>query len=129
MAQYYFGETNPIGRHVTIDGEGAPYEIVGVVETAKYTDMHEASPRTMYLNAFQDGHIGSHFALRTIVAPGTVAADVQHTVHDLLKTVKVGKVTTLADQVDASIVPERLLAGLSGLSGVLGVALAVIGLY
>jgi ABC-type antimicrobial peptide transport system permease subunit len=35
----------------------------------------------------------------------------------------------LADQVDASIVPERLIAMLSGLFGALGALLAAIGLY
>lgn len=35
----------------------------------------------------------------------------------------------LADQVDASIVPERLIATLSGMFGALGAALAAIGLY
>jgi ABC-type antimicrobial peptide transport system permease subunit len=39
------------------------------------------------------------------------------------------KVTTLADQVDSSIVPERLIAMLSGLFGALGSVLAAIGLY
>ena len=48
---------------------------------------------------------------------------------DLLKTVPVVRVITLADQVDASIVPERLIAMLSGLFGALGALLAAIGLY
>jgi ABC-type antimicrobial peptide transport system permease subunit len=47
----------------------------------------------------------------------------------LLKTVPVLRVTTLTDQVDASIVPERLIALLSGLFGALGSVLAAIGLY
>jgi ABC-type antimicrobial peptide transport system permease subunit len=58
-----------------------------------------------------------------------VVPDVRRTVHSSLKTVPVVKVTTLADQVDASIVPERLIALLSGLFGALGSVLAAIGLY
>lgn len=46
-----------------------------------------------------------------------------------MKTVGVAKVTTLDDQVNASIVPERLIAILSGFFGGLGALLAVIGLY
>jgi ABC-type antimicrobial peptide transport system permease subunit len=38
-------------------------------------------------------------------------------------------VTTLADQVDASIVPERLIATLSAAFGTLGTVLAAIGIY
>jgi len=48
---------------------------------------------------------------------------------NLLKTVPVGRVITLADQVDASIVPERLIATMSGCVGTLGSALTAIGLY
>ena len=51
------------------------------------------------------------------------------TVRELLKTVPMARVTTLADQVDASMVPERLIATLSGLFGALGSLLAAIGLY
>ena len=40
-----------------------------------------------------------------------------------------GQVTTLEEQVDASIVPERLIATLSGVSGALGALLAAVGLY
>jgi putative ABC transport system permease protein len=39
------------------------------------------------------------------------------------------RVTTLADQVAAAMVPERLIATLSGFFGVLGAALAGTGLY
>jgi ABC-type antimicrobial peptide transport system permease subunit len=47
----------------------------------------------------------------------------------VLKTVRIGKVTTLSDQVDASLVLERVMATLSGVFGALGAVLAAIGLY
>ena len=58
-----------------------------------------------------------------------MAGDVQRAVVDTLKTVAVANVTTLSDQVDASIVPERLVATLSGLFGAVGAVLVGIGLY
>jgi ABC-type antimicrobial peptide transport system permease subunit len=48
---------------------------------------------------------------------------------EVLKTVPVVRVTTLADQVDASIVIERLIATLSGLFGALGSVLTAVGIY
>jgi ABC-type antimicrobial peptide transport system permease subunit len=48
---------------------------------------------------------------------------------DRLKTVRIARVTTMDDQVNASIVPERLIATLSGFFGGLGALLAAIGLY
>jgi ABC-type antimicrobial peptide transport system permease subunit len=41
----------------------------------------------------------------------------------------VARVTTLEDQVKASIVPERLIATLSGAFGVLGTLLSAMGIY
>ena len=73
--------------------------------------------------------MSSQFALRT-TEPSLSGSGCAPTVSELLKTVPVTlRVTTLADQVDASIVPERLIATLSGLFGALGSLLAAIGLY
>ena len=58
-----------------------------------------------------------------------MASDVRRTVADALKTVAIANITTLSDQVDASIVPERLVATLSGLFGAVGAILVGIGLY
>jgi predicted permease len=130
MARYYFADRSPIGAHFTFDGLTQPYEIVGVVGDAKYAEIHSDVPRTVYLNAFQDGRgQSSQFSLRTNVAPAAVAADVRRAVDEVLRTVRVTKVTTLAEQVDAAIVSERLIATLSGLFGALGAGLAAVGLY
>lgn len=129
MAHYYFGNDDPIGRRVTFDGDGKPYEIVGVAGDAKYMEMREATHRTIYLNTFQESSVDSRFALRTSVDPEAVTPDVRRTVREFLKTVSVKSVTTLTDQVDASIVPERLIATLSLWFSMLGALLAAIGLY
>jgi predicted permease len=135
MARYYFADGNPIGKHFWLDrdwkgfGPDKTYEIVGMVGDAKYYDISEATHRTIYFNAFQEGHAPSHVALWTSVDPTLVAPEVRRAVREAAKTIQVAQVTTLADQVDASIVPERLIATLSGSFGALGALLAVIGLY
>jgi putative ABC transport system permease protein len=58
-----------------------------------------------------------------------VAPAVRRTVRELLNTVPGARVTTLADQVDESILPERLIAMLSGAFGALGSLLVAIGIY
>jgi predicted permease len=129
LARYYFGDTSPVGRHLTFKDDDSPYEIVGVVGDAKYQEMREATEATIYLNAFQIRLSVSQFALRTNGAPSSVAPEVRRAVRDVLKNVPVTRITTLADQVDASIVPERLIAQLSGAFGALGALLAAVGLY
>ena len=84
----------------------------------------------VYLNAFQvPQFFTQQFSLRTNVRPEAVAGDVRRAVRELLPTVTVGRVTTMTDQVDASMIPERLIAMLSGFFGALGALLAAIGLY
>jgi predicted permease len=130
MALYYFGDANPIGRRVTLERDDRPFEIVGVAGDAKYLDLREPAPRTIYLCAFQEHGVNSHrFALRTGGDPERVAADVRRTVSTVLKTVPVEAMTTMAAQMDASIVPERLIAALSALFGALGSLLTLIGVY
>lgn len=130
MARYYFGTSSPLGRQFAIEGQTTPLEIVGVVGDAKYLDLHETPPRTIYTNAFQ-GSAGTNLTLvlRTDVPPRSVVASVQRAVHDVLPSVPVARVTTLAEQVDASILPERLIAMLSVLFGIVAATLVAIGLY
>ena len=68
-------------------------------------------------------------SLRTTVRPTAVAAEARRIVNDVFGPGAVRDVTTLADQVDAAIVPERLMATLAGFFGGVGALLAAIGLY
>jgi predicted permease len=129
MSRYYFDDRNPIGKHVTLDGDDKPYEIVGVVGDLKLREIRENAPRTIYFSAFQDWRWWSQFALRTTTDPSTLVPEVRRTIRESLKTVPVTRVTTMADQIDASIVSDRLIATLSGWFGTLGALFAAIGLY
>jgi putative ABC transport system permease protein len=129
MARYYFGAGSPIGKYLTFDGESGAYEIVGVSGDAKYYEIREAAPRTIYLNTFQFPRPGSAFALLTNIDPEAVVPAARRTVRELLNTAPVVRVTTLADQVDATIVPERFVATLSAVFGALGSLLVAIGIY
>ena len=131
MARYYFGDGTAIGRRLTFDGQDRRSTRSSAWSVTPSTDdLRVAAPRTVYLNALQEARGRfSKFALRTDLAPARVVDQVRAVVRDVLKTVPVAQVTTLAQQVDASIVPERLMAKLSGAFGGLGALLAALGLY
>jgi hypothetical protein len=137
MALYYFADANPIGKHLTIEkdwknigGPDKPYEIVGVVGDAKYDDAHGAPPRTLYLTAFGDSRmLANDFILRTSIPPDAVTSEARRSIAEILKGVEVRHITTMSEQVDASIVLERLIAMFSDSFGTLGLILAAIGLY
>src|SRR5262249_27256047 len=75
MARYYFGDGSPLGRQITLERDTTPLEIVGVVADAKYLDLHETPPRTVYENLLQ-GRPGPNvkIVLRTDVPPMSVVA-------------------------------------------------------
>ncbi|MGA7409706.1 MAG: ABC transporter permease [Bryobacteraceae bacterium] len=138
MARHYFPGVNPIGRQVAIDrdpasggwfGTDQPYEVVGLVGDAKAIELRDAPYATIYFNMFQESQLQHQFQLRTAGDPESIAGTVRRIVRDVLKTVPVTRVTTLGDQVDSNIVPERLIATLSEFFGCLGAVLAGIGLY
>jgi len=129
MASHYFGVNSALGRHFTFEGQPRPLEIVGVVADAKYLDLHETPPRTAYMNALQGpGGSAPTFLLRSDVPPLSVVPDVRRAVDAVLPNVPL-RVQTLREQIDASILPERLIAMLSTLFGALAAVLVAIGLY
>jgi len=135
LAGYYFAGRNPIGRRVTLDTvtgvrEPRTYEIVGVVADANYFEIRESARRTIYLPAFHDGLVDAQtFLIRTDIAPESLAGDVRRAIRGVVPTMPVTRITTLNDQIDVSLVPERLIAMLSGAFGALGSLLVAIGIY
>jgi predicted permease len=129
MARYYFGDESPLGKHITFDRDQQSYEIVGEVADAKYDEIREPVQRTIYLNAFQNPAHSWRFIVHTAAHPTTIAPAVRREIRESLGPIAISQVTTLAAQVDASIVPERLTALVSEFFGALGALLAAIGLY
>lgn len=140
LARYYFGDKSPIGGRFQLVGPsnsgitGAPpdqvYEIIGVVGDAKYLDLREPPPRTIYLNSFQEPRMfANQVAVKTIGNSGAVVGEVRRVVREDLKTIPITSVITMNDLVDASVVPERILAALSSAFGAVGASLAALGVY
>lgn len=113
-ARECFGNENPIGKHLTLShitrtkGE-ITYEVIAVVADAKYNDMEQPSPPTIYRDFVQQASMASQLAVRTRIAPDAVAGLVRQAESSVLKTVPIVRITTMNEQIDASIVPERLL--------------------
>jgi len=127
FARYYFGESSAVGRRFTMERSPETYEIVGVVADMKYARLDEPAPRTIFLNALQENRgLFGHFVVR---ADASAVAQVRAVVQSTLPSVPVASVVRLEDQLNASIVLERQMAGLSGVLGFVGAVLAGLGLY
>jgi predicted permease len=133
-ARNCFGNENPIGRHITLSHitlteDERTYEVIGLVRDSKYNDLQQPAPPTIYADLLQQSFIGSQLAVRTKVDPDGVASAVRQIEGAVLKTVPIVRMMTMNEQIDSSIVSQRLIAMLSAGFGALGALLAAVGLY
>src|SRR5258708_8416369 len=132
MARYFFGATNPVGRRFTFSAKPSDeFEIVGVVKSAKDSDLHEAPPRTVYVPYTQiPGLLGRiHFEMRTGVNAAELIPSVRHVVHDLDPYLPVLDMKTEIQQINESLLQERFFAAFSAFFGAFALLLACIGLH
>lgn len=133
MARDYYGNTNPIGRRISNpDWVADPswLEIVGVVDDARQRDLRRQAEPMFYTPVAQSSIPGDvTFEIRTAMNPAAMASAARHVVAQLGSRLPVINVTTLSEQVDDSLVQERLIASLSSLFGILALILAAVGLY
>jgi predicted permease len=131
-ARHFFGSANPIGRFVSIPGYRADpswLEIVGEVRDIKVHDLRETPTLMLYVPVWQAPEGGATFEVRTSMDPSKAATAVLGAVKSINSRLPVYSVKTLADQLDDSLVQERLVASLSGIFGLMALLLTSIGLY
>jgi len=133
MARKFFPGDDPIGKYFASELPGQPRtesRVVGVVEDAKYLSLREDFHASAYFPAAQMTPFPEawHFEIRAGLEPSAMEKAAEAAVLSVNKAVSL-QFSTLEQQVDDSIKPERLLAVLSVFFGALAVLLAMIGLY
>ena len=108
-----------------------PLDIIGVVKDSRYPNLREATPPIMYQTFLQTRTGRGQMVLHVRVAgnPGEIARLVRDAVQQIDRDVPMFEVHTLADEVDAALVRERLIATLSGFFGAVALVLVSVGLY
>jgi predicted permease len=135
FAKKFVPGRSPVGARIRQPGFGPrpsiDREIVGVVRDAAYRSLRDPVPPTMYIPFAQEREPPSSLSLSVRSAgPSPVLltrslADALTPVHrDLAMSFR-----PLAEQVDAALTQERLVAMLSGFFGGLALLLAALGLY
>jgi predicted permease len=137
-ARRFFREDNPVGKYYSPEGplfesQQSEFLVIGVVKDAKSRVLREDSRATAYYPAAQmpvraDFWPYWTFEIRTALRPSALertAADAIESVNSAVSF----QFRTLEQQVNNSIVQERLLAALSGFFGELALLLATIGVY
>ncbi len=145
FARKFFNEKDPIGKRFGMSDpkHTSDFEIVGVVEDAKYQDTRGPAYSTVFLPYLQrvdftqpseisDEESSQKIAtieLKVSSAPENLENTVRRTLAELDPDMTVLRMTTFDEQVSENFNEERLLARLTTLFGILALTLAAVGLY
>jgi predicted permease len=133
-ARFYFGDRNPIGAQLSFDrGPNAPalYQVVGVVKDSRYLSLREPDTRFAYLPMLQAlDRVGRlTLAVQGDGRPADLINAVRGELREAGSDILITNVASMNEQVDQSLLQERLVATLSLFFGLLALSLACIGLY
>ena len=133
FAKTYFAGGQAIGHHVGFGSDPntkTDMEIIGVVKDTKYTNLRDEIPVQMFIPYMATPFSGDMTVyVRTTLPPEQMFSAFRAKVHDLDQNLPLYWMRTLDQQVSASLLIERLIAGLSAAFGFLATLLATIGLY
>jgi putative ABC transport system permease protein len=134
FARRFFPNHIPLGKYFSTSGPKPgsirQIQIVGVVRDSKYLSLREPTVPFAYVPPGQSPFTpeDSSFEIRTAVKPTSLVPSVRNAIgsENKLASLRFG---TLEQQIDNSLVQERLLSTLSGFFGGLALLLTAIGLY
>jgi predicted permease len=145
FARKYFPDRDPIGKHLGIGGEPShslDYEIVGIVEDAKYYDVRVPAYPTLFLPLLQDVRYDDPRVANMQARSNYVqsiqlrlagAVDVQAAIRRAIAEVDpdaaVISAVSFGERLRRRFNAERLIARLTALYGLLALVLASVGLY
>lgn len=127
FARHYFSGGDPVGRNFRQDSDHV--EIIGVVRDARDHDVRSGPEDMVYMPEKQVPRSGLTLLVRFQSSPEHLVPSLLAIVRSIDRRMPVFYVHTLDMNVKGELSPERILAYLSRLFGVLATLLAGIGLY
>ena len=125
FADTFWPGQNPIGKRLRLNSsDGAWIEVVGLVPTGKYLSLGEAPQRHLFLAGHSSGLI-----IHTASDPHRYMKVIRASVQRLDPNVAVASVETMNEHLGFAFYPARMCAFLLGLFSILGLSLAMLGLY
>lgn len=134
FAKQYFSGMNAIGQRFGAEdgsdeehwGKGPGFEIVGIVENAKYNDLKRPVDPTMYVPLT---YADASYEVRTATDPKAFITPIRSLIDRMDNNLPLQDPRTQSEHIDALLSQERIMAQLSSFFGILALMLACIGLY
>jgi predicted permease len=134
MAKRLWPDQDPIGRRFTYEGEAkkdAPIIVVGVAHNARVAEMMNANRLNFYVPITQDYASTHVLQLRTTVPADSLIPVIEAQIHDLDANLPVYDVMTMEKSLMGAngFFLYKMGAAFAGTLGILGLVLAVVGVY
>jgi predicted permease len=132
MAKKFWPDQDPIGKRLRIkDPSGPLLEVVAVVQDGKYQGVTEDPQPFFYLPAEQRYEPFRTIHVRTSVPPESLALQVEAQIRELAPNLPITEVQTMKQSLQGvnGLLLFRFGAQLTSTLGLLGLALALVGIY
>jgi predicted permease len=145
FARKFFPHEDPVGKHLGLGdaSHSNDFEIVGIVEDAKYLDAREAPRSTFFLPLLQTANYSSDMEismqlrsnyirdieLLVVAHPQNLEGTIRATLGSIAPDLTVLSIIPFSEQLERNFNQERLIARLTTLFGLLALFLACIGIY
>jgi predicted permease len=131
LAKKLFGKSEPIGRRFRLDSaEGPDLQVVGVAKQGIYTYWAEPAQEAVWTPYSQDYSAQMYVEMRTVADPASFGPAVREQVRALDPEMPILRMSTMATFFhDRAMLGPRLIAQIVTATGVMGLLIAVIGLY
>ena len=127
FAERFWPGESALGKIVRTAGEDR--QVIGVVETGKYSSLGEDPTEYMYFPLREQFSYGMTLVARTPGDPGQALSAIRREVRALDTELPVFDVRTMQDHLGIALLPARLGGYALGLFGLLGLGLAAVGIY
>jgi predicted permease len=135
LARKLWGEENPVGRSVTLAdppqfGDAGPtFEVVGVAGDVRIDSLTRPLSLVVYFVFEQRFHPRMTLTVRSSLPPAQLAPALRQAVSAAHPDVSVVDLLPLDEQIQRSLIEPRMYAEIAGLFGLLGLLVAVLGLF
>jgi putative ABC transport system permease protein len=135
LARKLWGDASPLGRALTVAdppqfGDAGPtFEVVGVTRDVRIDSLTRPMGPMLYFAFEQRLHPRMTLAVRSSLPPDVLAPALRQAVSAAHPDVSVVDLLPLDEQMQRSLLEPRMYAEIAGLFGLLGLLVAVLGLF
>jgi putative ABC transport system permease protein len=132
MAAAFWPHEDAMGKRFSVTGPGGPFmEVVGIAKDGKYNVVSEDPQPYFYVPLTQSFAFRCTLQIRTAVPPDSLAPTVKNAIQQLAPGLSIIDLRTMQESLNGALgfFIFRMAAGFASVIGMIGLILAVVGVY